>query len=158
MPRCECGCGRVAKKRFAHGHHRRKSLAPFIVAENGCWLWQRTTTHGYGHKPVNGRYVRAHRWAYELLVGPIPEGLELDHLCRDRACINPAHLEPVTRRENAKRGSAGLINAARQRAKTHCKNGHPFNEANTRVNRKGYRECRACAREKMQRRRSLGLA
>lgn len=83
--------------------------------------------------------VPAYRFAYEFLVGPIPDGLELDHLCRVRLCVNPAHLEPVTHAENNKR--AGV-------AKTHCKWGHPYNEANTyrRRDRPGNRQCRVCAR------------
>jgi hypothetical protein len=103
---------------------------------------------------VNGRAVRAHRYAYEQLVGPIPEGLVLDHLCRNRLCINPLHLEPVTIGENIRRGAfdrAGKITGS----KTHCANGHPFDEENTRqfeYHVKGRtgpaRACRACARQR----------
>lgn len=108
---------------------------------DGCWLWlgaHRAT--GYG----SFRGQCSHRFAYELVVGPIPEGLELDHLCRVRECVNPAHLEPVTRRENILRSD----NFAGQRARqTHCKRGHEFTAANTYVNARGNRSCRTCHRE-----------
>ena len=74
--------------------------------ETGCWLWSGATTTGYGrfHLAMGLPLVVAHRFAYETLVGPVPAGLDLDHLCRVRRCVNPAHLEPVTRRENLMRG------------------------------------------------------
>jgi hypothetical protein len=121
---------------------------------DGCWNWTATEqswgTRGYGRTHIRGnRGVRklAHRFVYEILVGEIPEGLVLDHLCRNRLCVNPAHLEPVTNRENILRGD-GIT--ARQARQTHCKRGHPFDEQNTRryiwlgTER---RSCRACARD-----------
>ena len=76
-----------------------------------CWLWRASIrNHGYGRIKVNGRAEQAHRVAYELLVGPIPEGLTLDHLCRVRLCVNPAHLEPVTQKVNIRRGLTGTHN------------------------------------------------
>jgi hypothetical protein len=73
----------------------------------GCWHWQRSKdTYGYGHLWVDGRIQLAHRWSYMTNRGPIPEGLELDHLCRNRACINPDHLEPVSHAQNVRRGRA----------------------------------------------------
>lgn len=81
----------------------------------------------------------AHRVAYEEIMGPVPEGLELDHLCRTRSCVNPSHLEPVTHRENMNRGDVAT------RRKTHCPKGHPYDEENTGIYN-GYRNCRACAR------------
>lgn len=74
-------------------------------ADNGCWLWRHPSENGYGRIRVNRKTMWAHRIGYELLVGPIPPELELDHLCRVPACVNPAHLEPVTHRENLRRGA-----------------------------------------------------
>lgn len=87
------------------------------VLRDGCWLWQGPRVHnGYGIISIQGSGVkttiRAHRYAYEALVGPIPEGLQLDHLCRVRRCVNPAHLEPVTARENVRRGVRARVQAA----------------------------------------------
>lgn len=126
---------------------------------NGCWLWigGRRGGSGYGSffvEKIDGRPVSdlAHRWAYTHFVGPIPDGLELDHICRVPACVNPAHLEAVTHSENMRRSpTAGRMDIGdKRRAQTHCKNGHEFNEENTRVYRdsrgRPHRQCRACRR------------
>lgn len=117
----------------------------FEERENGCWDWRLSLVKGYGVVNIDGKKVAAHRFVYELCEGPIPEGLTLDHLCRNRRCVNPAHLEPVTGRENTLRGE-GL--AARQARQTHCIHGHPFDEANTGYHKTGARYCRACDRER----------
>lgn len=114
----------------------------------GCWNFTGGKIGGgYGfiqHYTDEGTTYRsvAHRVAYELLVGPIPPGLQLDHLCRNRACVRPDHLEPVTCRENLLRGETS---AARNAAKTRCQNGHEFTAENTYVNPSGgTRTCRTC--------------
>lgn len=116
-----------------------------IDETTGCWVWQAAFTTGYAWFNVDGTPQLGHRVAYEMLVGPIPEWLTLDHLCRNRACVNPEHLEPVTLAENKRRGeSPAAINAR----KTHCPQGHPYDEENTHVTTEGYRDCRTCARER----------
>lgn len=108
---------------------------------------------------VDGRTVPAHRFAYELLVRPIPPGLVLDHECRVRHCVRPDHLTPVTNRENILRGVGA---SARCAAQTHCPAGHPYDEANTYVRPNGHRDCRECGRrecrEYRQRRVSAGAS
>ena len=111
---------------------------------DGHWLYTRALSgNGYAHANLGGRAVLVHRAVYEHLVGPIPAGLHLDHLCRVRHCANPLHLEPVTCRENLMRGDT---DAARKAASTSCINGHPFDERNTRRRPDGTRACRACGR------------
>lgn len=114
-----------------------------------CWNWAAyKRADGYGEFWLNGQSRYAHRVAYELEVGEIPEGLTIDHLCRNTSCVNPSHLEPVTHAENVRRGDAGWRNAI----KTHCPHGHPYDEANTYVNPDGRRDCRACHRDRTLRR------
>ena len=116
------------------------------VDEAGCWIWQlHTTAAGYGLVRPSKREgtVLAHRRSYETFIGPIPDGLHVDHLCRVRACVNPAHLEPVTCRENLLRSP--LTFQARNAAKTRCPREHPYDETNTRWS-KGSRYCRTCDR------------
>lgn len=115
---------------------------------DGCMEWGASKDgKGYGKFYLNGHLVPAHRFAYELVIGPIPEGLQLDHLCRNRACVRPDHLEPVTARENLLRGETL---AARNAAKTHCDNGHPYNTENTYWHKPNRRKCRACSRERQR--------
>jgi hypothetical protein len=111
-----------------------------VDRSGNCWIWLAGTFRcGYGQFGIDGgRKISAHRYAYELIKGPIPKTLELDHLCRTPACVNPAHLEPVTHQENMLR--IRKANAS----KTHCKHGHPLIEANIYVAPLGDRQCRAC--------------
>ena len=120
----------------------------YVQADNGgCIRWiGNQAGAGYGYFRSRG----AHRWAYEHFVGPIGEGLTIDHLCRNRLCINPLHLEAVTQGENVLRGNTV---AAKNKAKTHCKNGHKFSIANTYKGRIG-RSCRECHRQDEYNRRS----
>lgn len=159
---CECGCGRKTEirktdcscgkspagepQRYVSGHARRVKGPDYIIEDRGftspCWIWQGYTEQtGYSRITVNGKRWRAHRWMYEEKVGPIPEGLTLDHLCSVRQCVNPGHLEPVTAAENSLRGNSPW---AKNKRKTHCKHGHPFDEENTAYGDSGYRICRAC--------------
>lgn len=133
-----------------HPNHRLpiidRVIDKLIVLEDGCIVFGgATNSDGYGMVRVNGRLTRAHRLVYEAIVGQIPDGLQLDHLCRNRICCNPRHLEPVTVRENNMRG---LSLAALNARKTHCHRGHPFDETNTGRGSRGARVCRACARLK----------
>ena len=107
-------------------------------ADVGCWEWERAlATNGYAQFWNGERLVAAHRYAYELEVGPIPEGLVLDHLCRVPTCVRPDHLEPVTMAENTRRGFS---------AREVCRRGHPFDGDNVRHLKNGSRRCRECAR------------
>ncbi len=156
------GCGRVATSRgWCSLHYTRwrihgdelATLNPtrglpvadkwsaYVARTAGCWLWtgSRAGGSGYGHFTHDGVTLLAHRFAYEHLVGPIPDGLHLDHLCRVRHCVNPAHLEPVTPKENVFRALGG---------RTHCKYGHEFTPENTyRAPKTGRRSCVACRKE-----------
>lgn len=125
-------------------------LAKRVELPNGCWGWTgavfKATGYGvFSAKSDDGvwRPHTAHRAAYEMLVGPVPDGLHIDHLCRNRWCCNPAHLEPVTKRVNDLRGDSPMARQARQ---THCLRGHPLAGDNLRVRPSGKRECRECAR------------
>jgi hypothetical protein len=111
-----------------------------------CWLWRGAlNSSGYANVFWNGRQANAHRVSYELSVGPIPEGLQIDHLCRVRHCVNPAHLEPVTSKINTLRGVSPLAINSR---KTHCQLGHELSGDNLRLEKSGSRVCRECKRIK----------
>jgi hypothetical protein len=133
----------TAEERFHH----------FTEVTDGCWNWTgNVSKHGYGVMRCKGlSSYMVHRYSYELLRGPIPQGLVLDHLCRNRRCVNPEHLEIVTSVENVMRGEGF---APKNAAKTHCDKGHEFTPENTyiRTRVQGGRECRACIRIKSARR------
>lgn len=116
-----------------------------VVAESGCWEWQgHVNNRGYGMISVpGGSPALVHRVSYEEDSGPIQAGLVIDHLCRNTRCVNPAHLEAVTQRENILRGTSP---AAKQVAQTHCIHGHEFTEDNTYAIPTGGRMCRTCKR------------
>lgn len=161
---CLCGCGLpapIAQRsdprrgwikgeplRFRQGHGRRKHFdAQFCEEDRGyltpCWVWIGSTRTGYGvYTGFDGRAAQAHRFAFERAGGIIPDGYELDHLCRVPLCVNPDHLEPVTHAENLRRGLWGALRPV----PTHCENGHEFTVENTRITKDGHRRCRACHR------------
>lgn len=134
---CQCGCGEKTKialrtdtakgwikgrpMRFVAPHHSRwKSPVAFVEKDFGyetpCWVWQRRlSTQGYGRTYADGREKQAHQVTWERVYGPVPEGLELDHLCRVRSCVNPAHLEAVPHPVNVQRGAVGRITAGQAR-------------------------------------------
>lgn len=130
----------------------------FINSEpqaSGCWQWTKALgKRGYADIHV-GRSVsgacthfkkKAHRVMYEFWYGPVPANLDMDHLCRNKGCINPNHLEPVPRSVNAKRGLGPAMAATRNLARTHCKNGHPFAGENLKLREGRYRRCAECCR------------
>lgn len=164
MNACECGCGRITSiakqsdtklgikkgdhRRFIHGHGNVAEPIEnkYVVdPESGCWIWIRAQDgHGYGQyqDPRTGRGTHPHRYLYELKFGPLPRELHVDHLCRNRLCVNPDHCEAVTPRINLLRGVGASATNAR---KTHCVRGHEFTPENTKVSKYG-RCCLACRR------------
>lgn len=150
----------------AHPTDRRYLRTPIIERvlrscvedENGCWLWQRALTRGYGQVSIGGRYsskLQTHRVTYEYFRAEIPPGLVLDHLCRRTNCTNPWHLDPTTSPENVRRGDTAASGAP-NRAKTHCPSGHPYSPENTYSPPRNPQErmCRTCRREHKRRARA----
>lgn len=174
---CMCGCGEVTPiapvtsrrnrtvrgehVRYLRGHQTRGHpvIIPrveYVEEDRGystpCWIWQLSKSEpGYGnaYNPKTRKKTKAHRMMYERVKGPIPEGLEIDHLCRVPSCVNPDHLEAVTHYENVMRGKSPL---ARYAKATHCIHGHPFNAENTAYykDRRG-RRCMTCTRLRARR-------
>lgn len=139
----------------------------FPEPNSGCWLWGGAmNSRGYGlfsmTRSGGKRVYRVHRLAYEAENGPIPVGLQIDHLCCVKLCVNPAHLEPVTNDENARRRWLGGYHKKRPRRRTHCPKGHPYEGSNIRVksekNGKRYQACRECLRAAEKRRRGGRLS
>ena len=121
-------------------------LLRYVDASGDCWVWTGYTDRdGYGAGRLRGNTEMAHRAVWEELVGPIPDGLTIDHLCRNKACVNPDHLEPVTVGENRRRGVNVLVQ--RMLRKTHCPAGHPYSPENTYTPPGTVkRQCRTCDR------------
>lgn len=161
------GCHKpVATRGWCNGHYLRwrrhgdplgsvprisdidRFMAKVRILGSGCWEWTATRNHstGYGHFRLHGETTTAHRASYELLREPIPRDSDVDHLCRNRWCVNPDHLEPVTHRVNTLRGAAPTVVLHQSGL---CRNGHAINDDNT-CFRRGTRKvvyCRVCRRE-----------
>lgn len=118
---------------------------------SGCWLWAGAirSKEGYGKITVNKIQTQAHRAAYEMAYGPIPDGMVIDHLCRNKMCVNPEHLEAVTSGENSRRFML---------SRTTCKHGHHWSFENTRYDKRGRRCCRVCERARWHKRNTEALA
>jgi len=170
---CMCGCGQPAPiatqsehkrgyrlgepLRYIAGHMQLRTQEAYRVEDRGysggpCWIWQRyINDQGYGVVGHKGGTVRAHREMYEKMVRPIPEGLELDHLCRVRSCVNPDHLEPVTSAENIRRNESPTSVTVRE---GRCRRGHDLSgpDAVYVHTKTGKRQCKACNRLRQQKR------
>lgn len=162
---CACGCGAIIstprkRTRYIMGHASKYKGGPrWIETDKGfsspCWIWQLCmTTVGYGQVRINRRNMQAHRALYEQYVGSIPEGLELDHLCRIKSCVNPNHMEPVTHLENTRRGVRDTAHLRLLRKKKECLRGHLLTPENTYVYH-GTRHCKSCGYIRKENRRSL---
>lgn len=118
-----------------------RQLVEHISPKGDCIIWKGSTRDGYGRIKFKGKQTQVHRWFYQIMYGKIPGKLDIDHLCRNRACLKLEHLDPVSRKDNRGRGLLGVL-------KTHCANGHPWNKENTevRLSEGGIRRCSICRR------------
>ncbi len=139
---CSQRCvGKTVASKISMGPYRHQEWldARITYANNGCWEWHgRMDRHGYGQVHIEGRNQFAHRLVYTWRVGPIPDGLALNHLCSNKCCVNPQHLEPVTIAENRIRDRL---------RRTHCKHGHLLDEQNTYLHEGRWRHCRTCRKQ-----------
>jgi hypothetical protein len=141
-------------------HHKKKTLSQLfwerVDKSDSCWNWKGSiNAGGYGVFTFGGRSGKklyGHRVSYEIHKGNIPSNLEIDHLCRNRKCVNPDHLEAVTRSINTLRGIGPKLLSQINGSKTHCKHGHEFNESNTIYRKNGGRKCRECSKNRKRKR------
>jgi hypothetical protein len=137
--RVNMGSQQAARNKLAIPFESRLRVG-ITISDSGCWLWTGYAySNGYAAMSWQGKQQLLHRLAYEHYVGPIPDGLQLDHLCRVRSCVNPDHLEPVTAMENTRRAM-----------RLSCVNGHPFTPDNTYIPTDGKRYCRECRRRRVR--------
>jgi len=127
-------------------HSIDRFISKIKIDENGCWIWLGGKSNGYAYFWFEGKNVKAQRFSYALFMGGLPD-LPLDHLCRNRACVNPEHLEPVSTKENVLRG-IGIT--SKNFKKIYCKNGHPFSQNNTYFRPTGGRSCIICLKNTKQ--------
>lgn len=132
-------------------------LPQIDVQSPGCWIWTGGRRNGYGRTTWNGRREYVHRAMWQMLVGPIADGLQIDHLCRVPLCCNPDHLEPVPPRVNVRRSSAGAVLRQRNASITHCPRGHEYSPENT-LRIRGSRRCRECNRAQCKAQRERAVA
>jgi hypothetical protein len=135
--------------RLALPYHNRE-MPGFQASERWCWFWDGPVNrNGYSRTTIDGRTIVLHRLIYQIVKGPLTKAKVLDHLCRERRCCNPDHLQPVTSKENTRRGNSGPGHNAR---KATCKRGHKLSGANVRIRKRGKsgkeRVCKACRRER----------
>ena len=124
-------------------HQYKEKLLAKLDKSNSCWIFTDSLDKdGYGRVRCGDKKIFAHRLSYQIFIGQIPDGLVIDHLCRNRSCANPEHLEAVSNAENIRRGETGKI----LKDKTHCPQGHEYNENNTRIKKSGHRSCKECDR------------
>ena len=151
---CACGCGTAISdtKTWVHGHNvRRPEAERFwgkVTVTGFCWEWNGALSYGYGSFRAGGRTGMAHRWAFTFLVGEIPDGADLDHLCRNTRCVNPDHLDPVSHRENMTRGFSATSAALRAIARGVCMKGHILADVGTYSKRKNGVRCAQCVRDR----------
>lgn len=152
----------MPRRRPAGHKHSISDIIDLYVEKSpgGCWLWSGPVTAGYSKAWFDGKSITGHRLMYTHYVGVVPAGLQLDHLCRNRLCVNPYHLEPVTSRENNLRNPNSVLSI--NLGKTHCVHGHELSGDNLYVTPAGRRNCRACrvaaARRSVSKRLEMCLA
>lgn len=159
---------KVCRNAFESRRYRERPLEPpkpqttserfwaKVDKQQDCWIWAGSKMKdGYGHLGVERKMVLAHRFSYELSCGPVPDGMHLHHVCENQSCVRPDHLRVVSPIEHKELTPRSIAYQASQ--KTHCPQGHPYNEENTYIDKRGSRNCRVCHRLSYHRRKKAGL-